>query len=149
MDPKLIDPLAIQAAQKAHRKWGVYASVTIAQYGQESGWGKHAPGNNPFGIKARPGEDFRAETTIEVIHGVAHQVVANFRVFPSLDEAFDAHGGLIATAPCYGPAMARAVMGDLEGFITEMAKHYATDTLYASHLMAIILGDRLTQFDAS
>jgi flagellum-specific peptidoglycan hydrolase FlgJ len=44
------------AAQASEKKYGVPASVTIAQAILESAWGKRAIGNNYFGIKARVGE---------------------------------------------------------------------------------------------
>ena len=47
-------PDVVAAARSAQAKWRVPASVSIAQYALESGWGKHIPpgSNNPFGIKA-------------------------------------------------------------------------------------------------
>ena len=41
----------IAAAQAAQTQYRVPASVSVAQWAFESGWGAHAPGNNPFGIK--------------------------------------------------------------------------------------------------
>lgn len=39
-------------AKESEAATGVPALVTLVQAGVESGWGKHAPGNNFFGIKA-------------------------------------------------------------------------------------------------
>lgn len=50
------------AAKAAQTDTGVPASVVIAQSGIESGWGKHAPGFNFFGIK--PGSKWTGETQI-------------------------------------------------------------------------------------
>ena len=50
----------IVAAQKSQQRWGVRASISIGQWILESGWGKATPrgSNNPFGIKAAPGQPF-------------------------------------------------------------------------------------------
>jgi len=52
-------PEIISAAQTAQAAYGVPASVTLAQWALESDYGQHMPqgSNNPFGIKAKPGQD--------------------------------------------------------------------------------------------
>jgi flagellum-specific peptidoglycan hydrolase FlgJ len=55
-------------AQASEAKWGVPASVTIAQAALESGWGKSQLAticNNYFGVKAREGEAYREFPTTE------------------------------------------------------------------------------------
>ena len=44
----------IRAAQASQTRWGIPASVTLAQWALESAWGSRMPpgSNNPFGIKA-------------------------------------------------------------------------------------------------
>ena len=39
------------AAVASERQTGVPAECTVAQWAEESGWGKNSPGNNCFGIK--------------------------------------------------------------------------------------------------
>jgi len=62
-----LPPDIIAAAQSSQQKWGIPASVTIAQWALESGWGKYMPpdSNNPFGIKAVDQEPFVSASTQE------------------------------------------------------------------------------------
>lgn len=137
----------IMAAQSAQKKYRVPSSVTIAQYGLESGWGAHIPDNsfNPFGIKANDGEPFVRVLTHEVISGKTVQVYAKFRAYTDLIEAFNDHARLLATAPVYSIAM--SLLPDVSAFVTEMARHYATDPNYAKELLNIIQGDNLRIYD--
>jgi flagellum-specific peptidoglycan hydrolase FlgJ len=137
----------IKAAQDAEKNWKVPASVTIAQYGLESGWGKHMPSgsNNPFGIKASKGIPSVLVSTHEFIHGRFVVVKAPFRVFKDLSEAFDYHAKLLATGTVYKPAM--SVLPDADLFVTKMAKVYATDPNYAKTLLEIINEDNLNQYN--
>lgn len=142
------------AAMRATR---VPASVSLAQFGDESGWGKDMPwgSNNPFGMKARARQDatgrlvftdpYVLSPTHEEHHGVLIPTLAHFRTFLSLDAAFMAHAQLIAEAPVYAAAM--ACLPDLGKFVTAMAAHYATDEDYAPKLMNLIHGDDLVRFD--
>lgn len=141
-------PEVIAAAKASMTMWKVPASVSIAQYGLESGWGQHMPpaSNNPFGIKAVADEPFVSVTTREFLDGKWVEEDQPFRVFADLAEAFDAHAELLATAPVYAEAM--AALPDVAAFVSLVAPHYATDPTYAATLMEIITGDDLTQYDA-
>ncbi|WP_141259904.1 glucosaminidase domain-containing protein [Komagataeibacter diospyri] len=73
---------------------GVPASITIAQWMLESGFGQHMPPhfNNPFGIKASRDQNFVMTPTHEETRD--HRLLstmAPFRVFSSINEAFDLH----------------------------------------------------------
>lgn len=141
-------PEVIAAAQAAQRAYAqAPASVAIAQFGQESGWGKAMPDGsfNPFGIKALAGQPFVLAQTHEVVGGRAVRVLAKFRKFDSLADAFLGHARLLATEPVY--AEARAKLPDIDGFVRAMAEHYATDPTYADDLLALIRGDGLLQYD--
>jgi len=139
----------VAAAQAAQAKWGIPASVSIAQYGLESGWGRHMPpaSNNPFGIKALPGQARSVSLTREVLDGRDEVVHAAFRAFASLAEAFDAHAALLATGAPY--ARARALLPDVAGFVNALTGVYATDPNYGAELTAIIRGDNLVQYDVA
>lgn len=139
-------PDIIAAAQKANTRWGVPASVSIAQWKLESGNGAHQPGFNCFGIKARPGELAQTLTTTEYsrLRGY-YKVAQTFRRFTSIAEAFDAHAQLLATAGVY--AKARAALPDVNFYIRLMGARYATDPHYAEKLIAIIDQSGLRQFD--
>lgn len=68
-----------QLAQEAGAKW---ASLVAAQWALESGWGKHMPGNNAFGLKGK-GQNF---VTTEVINGKTVVMPDDFLVFDSLGD---------------------------------------------------------------
>lgn len=142
-------PLAIaKAAQRTQAKWGCYASVTCAQWALESAWGAHMSGkNNPFGIKAQAGEPCTNCTTWEVIGGVRRTMVQTFRDYLSIEDAFDAHGRLLATGAAY--AFARSFIGkrDADGFANALTGHYATDPQYGPKLVSIMRAHQLYQYD--
>jgi peptidoglycan hydrolase-like protein with peptidoglycan-binding domain len=137
----------IAAAEAAQHKWGVPASVTLAQFILESGAGRHMPqgSNNPFGIKARTGEPSVAAPTHEVIGGRSVAITANFRKYTSFAEAFDAHARLLATGKPYIAAM--RVKDDPNRFADALTGVYATDPQYGSKLRSIMLRDDLYQYD--
>jgi len=85
----------IDAAKRSLKTWKIPASVTLAQWALESDWGRKMPigSNNPFGIKACV-----EARTREVIHGETVFIVARFRKFGSMAEAFEQHARLLATS---------------------------------------------------
>lgn len=145
---KRFTPARIEAAQDTQRKYFVPASVTLAQFAIESGYGAHEPAgsNNPFGIKATGREPYVVATTREVISGKSLLEPQNFEKFASEAEAFLAHG-LIFTHALYAPAVQAWLAGDLAGGVKLMAAHYATDPNYASTIMSEITTNGLALFD--
>lgn len=139
----------IDAAKAAHTKYGIPASVSIAQWAVESGWGKHMPpgSNNPFGMKTRYNRDdpYVSVKTREVIKGKSVYVIANFRKFDTIEDAFMAKGQLLSQAPVYAKAFAK--LPDREAFILAFAPVYATDPNYANTLRSIIKSNNLVKYD--
>ena len=137
----------IVAAQKSQQNWQVRASISIAQGILESGWGRSMPSgsNNPFGIKATPGQPSVMATTREEIHGRSVYIQAPFRVFASLNEAFDEHGKLLANHPAY--ALARAHLTDPDAYARALTGHYATDSSYGEKLIAFMRNYELYQYN--
>lgn len=135
-------------AQNAMKQTRVPASSQLAQWIEESGWGAHSPGNNPFGMKPRKGmnDPYQNLMTTEYINKKPVKVSQPFRVFPSLQAAFIAHAQLISTAPVYAPAM--RALPDLQKFVTLMGAKYATAPNYATALMALIKGQGLERYDS-
>lgn len=134
-----IPTAVIQAAQAAQRKWKVPASITIAQWMLESGSGKRMPlhSNNPFGIKAGRGQSFVMAGTHEETKD--HKLVATiapFRVFSSMNEAFDQHGRLLATHPAY--KLARQHTDDPNAYADALTGSYASDLKYGSKIKSIM-----------
>jgi hypothetical protein len=71
----IIPSYLIAAAQSSHKKFfprGPFVSVSLAQWALESAYGRAEPpaSNNPFGIKALPGQPSVAAMTHETLHGV-------------------------------------------------------------------------------
>lgn len=138
----------IAAAQAAEKKWGVPAAISLAQYQLESGNGRHMPAgsNNPFGIKARAGDPFVwAMTTEQDARGRSRRVRAKFRVFSSMQEAFEEHAKLLATGRPY--ASARRALPDLGAYADALTGHYATDRNYGAKLRGIMESEALAAYD--
>jgi len=128
----------VKAAQDDQTKYGIPAAVTLAQYQLESGSGKRMPAasNNPFGIKAKPGQPYVEAETTEVVGGVEKRVMQKFAKFDSIADAFDAHTKLLATAPAY--AEARKHEGNASDFADALTGKYATDPNYGSKIRQLI-----------
>jgi hypothetical protein len=137
----------IAAAQASQTAWKIPASVTLAQWALESNWGRAMPtgSNNPFGIKAAQGQPYVEASTREVINGQSVTVVARFRKFASINEAFDQHGRLLATARPY--AHARTLINDPDAFADALTGVYATDPNYGTVLKRLMKSYNLYQYN--
>ncbi|GAA3083629.1 hypothetical protein GCM10020000_82270 [Streptomyces olivoverticillatus] len=137
---------------------GVPALVTLGQAALESGWGKHAPGNNFFGVKAKatdPENQRQLLKTREVcsrpdVHfpevisvtprpdGKFDYVVRDwFRVYVSPEDSFNQHGQFLHSNARYASAFKHT--GDPYAFaraITDAG--YATDPKYFTSLSGIM-----------
>ena len=126
------------AAVASRLRWTVPASVTVAQWAVESAWGASMPpgSNNPFGIKAKPGQEGVYAATHEQKGGRLVATHATFAKYPSLTAAFEAHAQLVSKAPAYQKAMEH--IADTTGFVKALSRRYATDKHYASKILNII-----------
>jgi len=133
-----VPPEVVEAAVQSRLKWSVPASITMAQWAVESAWGASMPtdSNNPFGIKAVGDQPAVDAGTHEVVKGETISIVAKFRKFESLADAFDMHGRLLASNPVYKPAMAQK--DDPDAFADALTGVYATDPDYGKKLKYII-----------
>lgn len=139
----------VDAARAAERRFGIPASISLGQYALESGYGRHMPAgsNNPFGIKARPGEPFVLARTTEVDrNGRAYSTMARFRQFSSLEEAFEAHAQLLQGSRY---ARARHALPSIDGFADALTGVYATDPHYGEKLRRLVHSDHLDRYDHS
>jgi flagellum-specific peptidoglycan hydrolase FlgJ len=143
----LITNDVIAAAQAAWHKWKVPASVSLAQWIIESGWGRHEPvgSNNPFGIKASVNQPYVNAVTHEFTHGRYVTITARFAKFASMADAFDAHAKLLATHPAYHHAMQAP---NAEEFAERLQGIYATDPHYGANLVASMRKYGLEKYDA-
>jgi flagellum-specific peptidoglycan hydrolase FlgJ len=144
--------MAVTPAQLAQRKWGVPASVTLAQGALESGWGVSALARkayNFFGIKAgaHMGPEGYAEfPTIEFVDGRKTREMARFARYATPAESFQAHALLLAMSPRYRPAM--EVAHDPALFAEQLQRcGYSTNPNYAQQLVDLINQFDLTQYD--
>jgi flagellum-specific peptidoglycan hydrolase FlgJ len=152
-DPK-IPAAAIAAAQFAHGTTGTPASISLAQWVLESGWGQHMPegSNNPFGVKAAGAQPYVWATTEEYDRATRQMVTirAKFRAYPSLGAAFEEHAWLLAGAAY---ADARRKLPDAIAFARAISPPnrpaYATDPAYADKLVALIEAHNLTRYDGA
>jgi flagellum-specific peptidoglycan hydrolase FlgJ len=151
----------IISAREAQQKTGCSASITLAQWALESDYGRYdLGGNNPFGMKARPQDiadgNFVVQRTLEWVSsnlrtdwGGYLKCEAKFRKFPTILDAFIAHGELLMNPR--GPyASALPFLKDTKPtvkYITAMAKTYATDPDYANKLIALVDENKLGQYD--
>lgn len=133
----------ISLAQQTEAKYGVPASVTIAQYGMESGWGSSnlaAKGNNYFGITGKN-------------KNTGKYVMMNGRswaAYGSMEESFYDHGRLLST-DLYSNAHKNTK--DPYQYIDAIAEIYAPSSDgnngYAATLKQIIADNNLTQYDGA
>ena len=143
----IVPPEVLEAALASKKDWNVPACITLAQWAVESAWGAAMPpdSNNPFGIKALPSQDAVESQTREVINGVATYIVARFRKFASLAEAFDLHGKLLATGAPYRQAM--TLVSDPDEFANALTGVYATDPNYGYTLKWVMNNYGFKQYD--
>ena len=143
----IVPPEVVEAAIASRVRWRVPAAVTLAQWAVESAWGAAMPpdSNNPFGIKAVGDQPAVDSATREVLGGQSVNIVAKFRKFATLAEAFDQHGRLLASNPVYKPAMAQK--DDPDAFADALTGVYATDPDYGKTLKWVIHAYDFTSHD--
>ncbi len=137
----------VPGAQAAQKKWGVFASVSIAQAIFESAWGTKAPGNNLYGVQAIGGWSGPTvmESTHEYVHGVNTPAQEKFRAYPDRAAAIDDHGKFLHDNGRYikalqcadGPSQAIAIG----------AAGYSTTPGYGQMIASEIYARNLTQYD--
>ncbi len=123
-------------AQQASQQTGVAPEIIIAQAALESGWGKHAPGNNFFGIKSHGKAGGNNLSTKEVINGQTVTQNASFRDYADLGSSVQGYADFINNNPRYGKLKgAQGIDAQLEAL---QASGYATDPNYSNKLRSII-----------
>ena len=155
------------AAVASERATGCPAELQAAQCILETGWLKHAPGNNCFGIKCYDGAHGRqllrtrewftdaeaarflatgggrtAEVTDPVQQDARGRKLYNvadwFATFATLGDCFSRRAAMFA-AGRYAPfAEAYKAGGSLEDLVRGIAPIYATDPNYANAVLALI-----------
>lgn len=154
-------PDIIAGAVASHQAYpACLASLSLAQWADESAWGTKVSGKNNYGgITAKvagavfpfnPGTPLEPATlcaTEEEYQGKRVACKRWFKDFDSVADFFEQHAQLIATAPIYAPAVAK--LPDVTAYVTAIASIYATDQGYAQTLLSIINFHNLTQYDGA
>ena len=132
----------IRLAQETEQKYGVPASVTLAQYALESGYGTSTlanRANNYFGISGK-----NKNTGQYIALGGR-----NWAKYSSKQESFYDHGRLLST-PLYANKTAGAA--NVNQYIDAIAETYAPSSDgnndYAGKLKQIIAQNNLTRYDS-
>lgn len=130
------------ASVECERRTGVPAEITAAQAILESGWLKSAPGNNCFGIKAnsKGAAGSQSCTTTEFIGGEAKRLTQDFATYNTLADCFADHARLIQCGVYEKAWLNYQRTHDLDGYIRDIAEHYATDPTYATKISSIAHG---------
>lgn len=141
--------VVVPAARASMAQYGVPASVTLAQWALESGWGRSGLAlycHNFFGVKAQPDQDYEEFPTHEVVRGRTVEEMADFAWYPNAADGFAAHARFLAMIPRYAPAM--RVCRDVPAFCAELQRcGYSTSPTYARDLLSLIHELNLTQYD--
>ena len=136
-------------ALAAQQRYGVPASVTIAQAIDESGWGTSqlaANDYNLFGIKGGGPAGSVTLPTQEFENGQWVTIYAQFRAYHNVSESIADHAELLATSGYYTRAMADRGVPD--AFANDLTGVYATDPGYGANLIALMRLYNLYRFDS-
>ena len=126
-------------------RYGVPASITMAQAILESGWGKVAPGYNLFGMKGEGTAGSEVHRVVEYSRGKRSVRKASFRSYRSVAESITDHARVLGTSERY--AAARAAGDDALAYAKSLQGKYATDPHYAKKLMDLSERYNLGRFD--
>lgn len=140
-DKKEFFKMLLPAALESERKYGVPASVTLAQAALESGWAKSPIGGfNIFGIKGSgPAGTVRVPTK-EFIKGRYVTINDNFAKYNNFHEAVMSHGKVFqGNYKGYKTGLAAyANTKNDYAFIDAVASTYATDPKYKQSIKQIM-----------
>lgn len=146
-NPKKFIECIAPGAVKGQIKYGVKASLTLAQAALESGWGKSGIGNNLFGIKCGDGWEGKKQLvwTTEVVNGTRIKIQDWFRDYDSVDESVEDHAKLLTNSR-YAPVI--AAKDYREACRQVQACGYATDPNYATLLISMIEQYDMDKYDS-
>lgn len=129
-------------------QYRVLPSLTAAQAVLESGWGKYAPHNALFGIKADrswKGRSFSSKTQEEYEAGVLTDIVDRFRAYDSWEDSILDHGKFLNENPRYAKVIGETDYKKACQYIKDAG--YATDSTYVDKLIQIIEYNKLYEWD--
>lgn len=148
MDKQIFINKVKDGAVSAMSKYGILASLTIAQAILESGWGESElskSANNLFGIKRWGYPDYIELPTTEYRNGQATKEEAEFRKYPSWDYSIADHTAFLLQNDRYKNLI--GVKDYKQACTTIHQDGYATDPNYANLLIQIIEENNLQKYD--
>lgn len=125
-------------AHDASQRTGIDPRLILAQAALESGWGKHAPGNNMFGIKSHGQDGGNTLGTTEYGPNGAYRTSDSFRAYDGPGASFGGYADFMLANPRY-----KGMMGaqGLEAQAAALGKSgYATDPNYGANVLKIAQG---------
>lgn len=149
-DQQAFISLVAPGAVAAQQRYGVPASVTIAQAIEESAWGQSslaARYHNLFGIKGAGPAGSVTLPTQEYQNGGWVTIDAQFAAYHNDAESIAGHAELLATSGYYVRAMADRAHPD--AFANDLTGVYATDPGYGGNLIALMKLYNLYQYDTA
>ena len=135
------------AAQAVEKKYGIPASIIIAQAGTESDWGRAKLAykyNNLFGIKASGKTNQVKMYTKETLNGKTVTIKQYFQVYSSWKASIDAHTKLIDNPHRYRGVITKSYT---KAAWALQNNGYATDPNYANELIYAIKKFKLDHYD--
>lgn len=160
----------IKGARQTERSLPIPASITLAQWALESGWGASVSGKNNYGgitakvrgavFPTKPGTPLEPATlcwTHEVVNGKRVKCQRWFKDYATPADYFAAHAKLLGTSPIY--AEARSKYPDADAFADALDvdykprakdpnwRAYATDPKYAETLKSIMRSNGLYAYN--
>jgi hypothetical protein len=125
-------------AQDASQRTGLDPRLILAQAALESGWGKHAPGNNMFGIKSHGQAGGNKLATTEYGPNGAYRTSDSFRAYDNPGASFGGYADFMLNNPRYKDTMGAQ---GLEAQAAALGKSgYATDPNYGATVLKIAQG---------
>jgi hypothetical protein len=122
-------------AMRVSQATGLDPRLVIAQAAQETGWGKHAPNNNYFGIKSHGKPGGATMQTTEYMGGGPVQMADSFRTYGGMGQSADDYAAFLKANPRYSAMLAAP---DLQGQVSALGRSgYATDPNYATSVGSI------------
>ena len=137
------------AAKEAEYKYGVPASVTLAQAALESGWAESPIGGyNIFGIKGKGPAGTKSVKTREWNGSRYITINDNFALYRNFQEAVVEHGKLFHNGYYEKGVNEYAINRNPYRFVDNVAKTYATSPTYAKNIKQIMLDYNLVALTA-
>ncbi|UQS85599.1 glycoside hydrolase family 73 protein [Apilactobacillus apisilvae] len=143
----------LPSVNDAQRKYGILASISLAQAVIESDWGTSQLAmkyNNLYGIKAFEGQPSVKLSTNEFVNGNFIKINGNFRVYKNWDESVQSHARLLFNGTNWNRNQYQDVVNS-DNYVAAaeglQIDGYATDPKYTKKIIETIKRYHLNQYD--